>query len=147
MIDAILKTLKDQVGGQILEKANIPADKLDDVFSVIGDSAQSEVVSQMTSGGLSTMMNLFSNNSNSSSANQLQSNISGNIVTGLIKKLGLSESIAQTISQIVVPALIGLITKKNSETPDDDSSPLTDLFGQVTGNKGGIGGALGKLFN
>lgn len=147
MIDAILKTLKDQVGGQIMDKANIPADKLDDVFSVIGDSAQKEVTSQMMSGDLSSMMNLFSNSSNSGGANQLQSGITNNIVSGLIKKLGLSDSVAKSISQMVVPALIGLITKKNSETPDDDPSPLNDIFGKVTGDKGGIGGALGSLFN
>ena len=146
MIDSILNALKGEVGNQIIEKANIPSDKLDDVMSVIGDSAKSEVMSQMTSGGLSTMMNLFSNNSNSNSANQLQSNIQNSIVSGLIQKLGLSDGVANTISQIVVPALIGLITNNNNKTPDDDPSPLTDIFGKVAGNKG-LGDALGGLFN
>ncbi len=146
MIDAILNTLKGEVGNQIMEKANIPSDKLDDVMNVIGDSAKNEVLSQMTSGGLSTMMNLFSNNSNSSSANQLQSNIQNSIISGLIQKLGLSEGVANTISQTVVPVLIGLITKQNSKTPDDDPSPITDIFGKVAGNKG-VGDVLGNLFN
>lgn len=146
MIDAILKTLKTEVGGQIIEKANIPSGQLDDVFKVIGESAQKEVGSQMASGGISTLMNLFSKNSNSSGANQLQSSIQSSIISGLIKKLGLSDSIAQTISQIAVPALINLISNKNSQTPDDDPSPLNDIFSQVTKGKGGIGGVLGKLF-
>lgn len=146
MIEAILNTLKGEVGSQIMEKANIPSDQLDDVLNVIGDSAKGEVMNQMTSGGVSTLMNLFSNNSNSGSANQLQSNIQNSIVAGLIQKLGLSESVSNTISQIVVPALIGLITNKNSATPDDDPSPITDIFGKVTGKKG-VGDILGNLFN
>jgi uncharacterized protein YidB (DUF937 family) len=146
MIDEILNVLKNEVGGQIMEKANIPSDKLDSVMNVIGDSAKKEVVSQMTSGNLSTMMNLFSNNKNSHGADDLQSSIQNNIVSGLIQKLGLSESIANTISNIAVPALIGLITKKNNETPDDDPSPLNDIFGNVMNNKGG-GNILGGLFN
>ena len=147
MIDEILKMLKNEVGSQIVEKADIPADKIDGIMNVIGDSAKSEVVSQLTSGNLSTMMNLFSNNENSHGANDLQSRIQNNIISGLIQKLGLSESIANTISNIAVPALIGLITKKNNETPDDDPSPLNDIFGNVLGNNKKGGNILGNLFN
>ncbi len=50
-------------------------------------------------------------------------------------------------SSIAIPALINLITKKNSATPDDDPSPLKEIFG--TGKSSAIGGIakdlLGKL--
>ncbi len=147
MIDSILKTLKQEVGGKILGETNLPTDKLDGVFNVVGESAKSEVVSQLSSGNLSSLTSLFSNNANSSGANQLQSNLQTSIVSGLIKKLGLSDGMANTISQIVVPALINLVTKKNSQTPDDDPSPITDIFGSITGDKGGLGGMVGNLFN
>jgi hypothetical protein len=40
-----------------------------------------------------------------------------------------------------------LITKKNSETPDDDPSPLNEIFGGKEGDVGGtVGNILGKIF-
>lgn len=147
MLDNILNVLKSDVGGQILKQTNLPSDKLDGIFSLIGNVASSEVSKNMLSGDLSTVMNLFSEKKNNNAADQLQSNISSGVIGGLISKLGLSEGIANTIANIAVPALIKLITKKNSETADDDPSPLNELFG---GKEGGLGGAmgnvLGKLF-
>jgi len=42
------------------------------------------------------------------------------------------------------PALINAITKKNSTTPDDDPSPLHELFG-TSGNNGISGTAKSLL--
>lgn len=147
MIDQMMGLLKSEVGSQILEKTNVGSDKLGGIFSVIGDVASKEVSGKMLGGDLSSVMNLFSNKANNSSANSLQNSISTGVVSNLISKLGLSESIANTIATIAVPALIGLITKKNSETPDDDASPLTELFGGGGSDIGGaVGNILGKLF-
>jgi hypothetical protein len=147
MLDSIINSLKSEVGGEILEKANLSSDKLDGIFSVIGESATKEVSSNMLGGDFSTVMNLFSKNKNNSSANTLQSNITSSVISGLISKLGLSESISKIIADIAVPSLIGLITKKNDETPEDDSSPLTNIFGGKEAGKGGVfGKVLGKFF-
>lgn len=129
MLENIIKTLQSEVGGQIVNRTGISPDKLDGVFSIIGEVAGKEVSGKMMGGDLSTVMNLFSNKKNNNSANQLQSNITSGVVGKLISKLGLSDSLASTIANIAVPALIGLITKKNNETPDNDSSALTELFG------------------
>lgn len=147
MIDSILKGLKDQVGQEILSKTDVKPSQLGSVISVIGDAAKTEVKKTMVNDGLSTVMNLFSKKENSSQANLLQSGIASSIVSGLIGKLGLSQSTAKMVSDIAVPALINLITKKNSETPDDDSSPIQNLFGDSKGVAGVAGKLLGNLFN
>ncbi|MDP3445761.1 MAG: hypothetical protein Q8T08_23110 [Ignavibacteria bacterium] len=146
MLDQIMGILKSEVGSQVIKETNVGTDKLDAIFSVIGDVASKEVAGKMLGGDLSSVMNLFSNKSNNSSANSLQNSISTGVVSNLISKLGLSEGIAKTIASLAVPALIGLITKKNSETPDDDASPLTELFGGSGGVGGAVGNILGKLF-
>jgi hypothetical protein len=97
----------------------------------------------MLEGGLDTAMNLFSNKPNNSGASLLQSNITQGIVRGLMQKIGLHSSTATTIAGIAVPLLMNLITKKNNETPEDDPSPLNELFGTV--NPKGIPG--GNLLN
>ena len=142
MLENLIKNLKSEVGKQILGKTNLPPDKLDGVMAIIGDVTKKEVTSQMFGGNLSTVMNLFSKQANNATANQLQSKISSGILAGLVKKLGLSEKLSKTIVQVAVPALIAMITNKNTQTPDDDPSPLNEIFGK---KGGGLGSILGKV--
>ncbi len=146
MLDQIINSLKSEVGGEILSKTNLPSDKLDDVFSIVGKVAGEKVMGEMSGGGLSTVLNLFSNQANSGAANQLQSSITNSVVSGIVSKLGLSQGVANTIAGIVIPALMNLITKKNSQTPDNDPSPLNEIFGGGGGLGGKVGKILGKFF-
>ena len=147
MIENLIEGLKDQIGGQILDKTDVKSNQLPDILSVIGDATKGEVKNSMLDGGLDTVMNLFSNKPNNSGANLLQSNISQGIVSGLIQKIGLNPSTASTISEVAVPLVMNLITKKNNETPEDDPSPLNSLFGgnDSMGNLGG--NLLNNLLN
>ncbi len=148
MLDQLIKSLKSEVGGQLISQANLPAGSIDKVFSVIGDVTKKEVTDQMLGGNLSDVMNLFSNKPNNNGANLLQSNISSGVISGLVSKLGISPAMSKTIAAVAIPALINLITQKNNTTPDNDPSPLNDLFGGAGG--GGLGGIakglLGGLF-
>jgi hypothetical protein len=143
MLENLIGTLKSEVGGQILSQTKLPSNNLDKVFSVIGDVAKKEVTGQMLGGGLSNVMNLFSDQPNNAGANLLQTNITSGVIGGLASKLGLSPDISKNIAQIAVPALINLVTRKNSTTPDDDPSPLHDLFGGA--GKNGILGTAKNL--
>ena len=147
MIEKLLGNLKSEVGNKIVNQTNLPPDKLDNVFSVIGDVTKKEVSGQLLGGGIGTVMNLFSKKSNNEDANSLQSNITNGVISGLVNKAGITKEMSGNIANIAIPALINMITQKNSSTPDDDASPLTELFG--AGGKEGIGGAakniLGKF--
>lgn len=138
MLEQLINSVKSEVGGQIAGKTNLPSGTMDQVFSVIGDVTKKEVANQMVGGNISSVMNLFSKQPNNSQANQIQSNITSGVVSNLTGKLGLSPQIANTVSSIAIPALMNMITKKNSATPDDDPSPLNELFGGA-----GMGGSLG----
>lgn len=87
-MDNIIKSLKDEVGGEITEKTKLPEGKIDKVFSIIGDVAKKEVAGQMIKGNKSDLMNLFSNKSNENGADILQGNLSTGIISGLMKKMG-----------------------------------------------------------
>jgi uncharacterized protein YidB (DUF937 family) len=137
MLDKILGNLKSEIGSQITGQAKVPPDKVDGIFSVLGEVTKKEVSGHISGGGLGNVMNLFSNKENSSGADQLQSDISSGFINGLMNKLGLSRDTSGSVAGIAVPALINLITRKNSETPDDDPSPLNDIFGGIA--KGEIG--------
>lgn len=144
MLEKLMESLKSEVGGQIISQTKLPSGNIDKVFSIIGDVTKKEVSQQMAGGGISNVMNLFSKQQNNSGANLLQSNITSGVIGGLVSKLGLSQEISKSVAQIAVPALINMITQKNSVTPDDDPSPLKDIFGNSA--KGAIGGIAKNLF-
>jgi uncharacterized protein YidB (DUF937 family) len=150
MLEQLINSLKTEVGGHIMSQTNLPAGQIDQVFSVIGNVAKKEVTGHMLEGNLSDVMNLFSEKPNNPGADRLQSNISSGVITDLTSRLGLSSDIANKIASVALPALVKLITAKNNTTPEDDPSPLTELFG-AAGGKGFLGEAaknlLGKFLN
>lgn len=142
MLDQLINSLKSEVGEQLTSQTSLPAGSIDEVFSVIGDVTKKEVTGQMIGGNLSNVMNLFSDKPNNEGANMLQSNITSGVISNLTSRLGLSPQISKTIAAIAIPALINLITRKNNTTPDDDPSPLNDIFGGS--GKGGLLGSVAK---
>ncbi len=146
MFEDIIKGAKEQLGAQLTKEANVEPSKLDGIMSVIGDVTKNEVTKEMTSGGISGLMNLFSKSPNNSVADKIQNNVSSGIVSGLMEKVGIGGSTAKTIAGIAVPMVIKMIADKNSETPDDDPSPLTSLFGGGGGASSLLGGLASKFF-
>ncbi|GGZ47671.1 DUF937 domain-containing protein [Mesonia mobilis] len=144
MLDSLLGSLKDQVAGKLQSEAGVDSSNIDGVMDVVKSVAGKKVGTEMLEGGLGNVMNLFSGKSNSTAANSLQTSITTGIVNGLIEKLGFSKDKASKVTNIVVPVLINLISKKNEETPDDDASPLKDLFG---GGGSNVAKKLGGFFN
>jgi len=143
MIDAIMSQLKQQVGGQLQQKAGVDSSELGGIFDVVKDQATQKMGENMLDQGLDGVMSLFSNNDNNKQADSLQASITGGIVESLQNKLGFSGSKATGIVSIIMPYLLKMLTDKNAETPDDDASPIKDILG---GSLGSIGDKLGGLF-
>jgi hypothetical protein len=142
MLEELIGKLKSEVGGQ-LSQAQLPAGSMESIFSVIGDAVKKEASGQIIGGNLSHLMNLFSDKPNTESANQIQSDMHSGVVSELTSKLGISPEQSKGIAEVALPALINMITKKNNTTPDDDPSPLHELFGESGG--GGLGEAAKNL--
>ncbi|NBB88758.1 MAG: hypothetical protein GVX96_03085 [Bacteroidetes bacterium] len=149
MIDALLSQLKDQVAGELKSKADMNDDEIDKVVQATGKAADEEIGNSLSVGNIGTLMNLFSSKSNDSSANSLQNSLQQTLTQKVVEYVGVDQSKAQMIAGVVLPQIMNLITSKNEETPEDDSSPLMDMFSDVVsggGNKKNSGGGLlGKL--
>ncbi len=128
MFEDLIKVAKDQIATQVTKEVDLEPSKLDGIMSVVGDVTKNEVTKELTGGGISGIMNLFSKSPNNSVADSIQNNISTGVVSGLMEKVGLGGSTAKMIAGMAVPMVMKMITDKNSETPDDDPSPLTSLF-------------------
>ncbi|NPA44930.1 MAG: hypothetical protein GXO49_05290 [Chlorobi bacterium] len=155
MLEELLAGLKNDALGAINDHPDVPNEKLGDIMDVIGNVTKEHVAKEaVNSNGLGNLMNLFSESENNENANSLQSNIMNSVIDGLMGKAGLGKSGASAAASAILPMVLNAITSKNSSTPDDDASPLMDIFGSVLssamsgGNSksGGIMGALGNLF-
>jgi hypothetical protein len=81
------------------------------------------------SGGLDTVMNLFSKNDNNSYENSLQDTIISFFVANLISsKIDLDK--INSIASIVEPIVMSFITNRNEETDENNSSSILDMFGR-----------------
>lgn len=145
MIDSIIGQLKDEVAGSLKEKAGVDDSQVNGIMDVVKNVAGEKIGKEMLSGNLSDVLNLFSDKANSSGANSLQTSITSGVVNALADKLGMSKDKAEMVTNMVIPALMKFVTKKNSETSDDDASPLTEMFGG-SDKLGGLGKKLGGLF-
>lgn len=147
MLNTILKSLSSETSNELVSKIGVPTEKLDDLFKVTGDVAENEIKSQVSKGGLDTVMNLFSNQKNSSFADNLQGNLINSLVAKYITKLGLSESLSNQAANFIVPKLISMVTKENTKTANNDASPLQSIFSMKDDSSGGLGGIVKGLFN
>jgi uncharacterized protein YidB (DUF937 family) len=98
-------------------------------MDVVGDVTKNKLGGELASGNLGSIMNLFSNNANSSASDGIQASLTAGIVSQLSSKLGIDSGMANTIASIVIPKLLEMITSKNSETPDSDSSFISGIIG------------------
>lgn len=148
MFSNILGSLKDSVAGELIEKAGVSEDQLPQIFDQIGKVTKEKLGSEVASGNLDSVMNLFSKKGNTPAASGIQSSLTSGIVSSLAGKFGIDESKANMIATIVIPKLMSLITNKSEETPDSDSSFLSGMLGGGSGDiMGKAKDALGVMFS
>ncbi len=143
MFGDILQGLQGETAGNLTQIPGFNSNQIDDVFKIAGGEVTKQVGGQMLGGNMGTVMNLFSGQQNSGSANGLQDSLTKGISSQLMSKLGMNQTVATAVVGVILPGILGKITKHNSQTPDDDDSPLQSLFG---GGNSDIGGMLNKLF-
>lgn len=147
MLDELIGGLKNQVAGQLKTEDGVSDIQVDGIMDVVKNVAGEKIGGELLGGNTDSVMNLFSEKTNTPQANSLQSGLESGIADGLMEKLGIDSEQASSIVSKLAPVLIGLFTEKNNETPEGDASSLTDLLG---GSGGGLGNlakkALGGLF-
>ena len=143
MLDNLLPLLKDKLGSDLMNKVGLDAAKTDGALSAAASSVQ-EVV-----GGkgfdMGTVLNLFSKDANNSGANDLLSQLGQNYLGKLTGQVGLDAGMANSVKDMVIPAITALLSDKIG----GNAGALQGLLGNL-GGASGMGdmakGMLGKLF-
>ncbi|MBL7982809.1 MAG: hypothetical protein JNL52_13495 [Flavobacteriales bacterium] len=143
MLDNLLPLLKEKVGADLMNKVGLDASKTDGALN-----AASSTVSELLGGkgiDMGTVLNLFSNSANTAGANDLLGQLGQNYLGKLTGQVGLDAAKANSVKDLVMPALTNLLSDKIG----GNAGALQGLLGNL-GSGGDIAdmakGMLGKLF-
>ena len=141
-MDQIINTLKDKVGGDLMNKLGLNKEQADGSVHAAADSVQETV----QGGDLSSLTSLFSKGPNDAGANAAEGKIEQNFMSKLTGQLGLDAGKAASVKAMVMPVLMNLLQDKIG----GDKGMLGSLMGGKAGDM--LGGAkeklggLGKMF-
>jgi len=94
-------------------------------------------------GGIEKITDLFKGSNASTSP--VVGNISKNVSTDLMKKFGISQEQAGSITKSLIPMVMGQLVKKTND-PNDKSFNLQDIIGSLSGGKtGGLGDMMNSV--
>ncbi|SRR5690554_4051978 len=146
MIEELIGRLKTEVSGQLNSQTDVPNEKMDGILSIVGDVVKSTAAKELVGGNFPALTSLFSDNPNDEDANRLEADMSSNLMSELMGKLGITADQAKKITAVALPALISIITKKKNSSDKDDTSFLSEILGGGSGGLGGMAtGFLGGL--
>ncbi|MEZ4755526.1 MAG: hypothetical protein R2817_01725 [Flavobacteriales bacterium] len=143
MLDNLLPLLKDKVGADLMNKVGLDASKTDGALN-----AASSTVTELLGGkgiDMSTVLNLFSKDTNTPGANDLLGQLGQTYLGKLTGQVGLDAAKANSVKDLVMPVLTSLLSEKIG----GNAGALQGLLGNLGGG-GKVAdmakGMLGKLF-
>lgn len=141
MIDDIINTVKDQIGGDLMEKFGLDAGQKDKALDITKETISDTVSKEAMGGGLSGIMNLFSSNDNDDDGNSMLDSIKDALSSQFSDKLGVDTDKSGGITSMIMDKVVGMFGDKLGSNFE-----IGDLLGMIGGGKSdGIGGMLGKL--
>ncbi len=141
MFDNLLNLVKQNAGDAIINNNAIPNEKNDEAIHSTTTSIVDTLKSQISSGNLNSIMELFKGGNTTNVTNTLNTNVSGD----LMKKFNLDQTTATNIASSLLPKVMDSFVKKTND-PNDTSFDLSSIVSSLGGNVGGIGGMLKGLF-
>ena len=145
MFDQILQTLENDASPTLMSKLGLDQKQASGSVNAAASSVK-EVITGGDGFGMDDLVNLFSNNQNSTGADGILGKIGALLQNKLTDHVGLDNNKAGGVSAILLPMLTDLITKHVG----GDTNKLSGLLGSLTGSGGGMAdmakGMLGKLF-
>ncbi|MDL2243488.1 hypothetical protein LJB84_01435 [Bacteroidales bacterium OttesenSCG-928-J19] len=146
MIENILKLVKSTVAGSMANDANIPQAQQKDAIEATTTALSDGLKQNLTLDNMGNLMSLFGGDKNTAQSNPVTKNLQSTVSSALMSKIGLSKSIADTISSTVVPMVISTISGKVNDSKEE-SFNLESLIGAFTGSDSGSSSTTGGLLS
>lgn len=145
MLENLIKLVKENAGEAIINNPDVPNEQNDSAIEATAGSIFDSLKNQLAGGGgLDSITNLFQGGSDAANSD-VANNMTGDVVSGLVKKLGLSEGAASGIVSQLLPTVLNSLKNKTND-PNDSDFDLQGILGALTGGGGGLFGKLKGLF-
>jgi len=140
MLDEIMNMVKEATGQAVNNTAEVSNDQAGAIAQHVSGSLMDELKSAVSSGGLQSIMGMFSGQNGNVANNPVTQNIVGNIASSLSQKFGLNQGIASSLTSSIIPMVMSKMSGKAND-PNDKSLDLGSIANELTGG----GGILDKL--
>jgi hypothetical protein len=137
MWQEILSKAKDNISGEIRNKAGLNQEQADKSIEMAGDSTREVLLSEAKQGNVQEIMSLFRGQKPSNSGHPLANKISGSLIDKLVSQFGLSQDMAAGVERVAVPYLLDLVNKKAGGA---QSAPSPASLVSLLGGTDKIGG-------
>jgi len=164
MLDSLLDGLKGQVAGALAEKAGIDLGQAEQAVPLAGESIKEGIMGAVTGGDSDGVMSMLSGLAGGGGGgamgalaglaggggaggmmkNMVFAGIAKNFVGKLTGQLGIPAGIANTVSTMALPMIIGKISGAANDASEGEGINAAGLM-KVLGGGGGALGALGGL--
>ena len=167
MLDSLLDGIKGQVAGALAEKAGINLGQAEQAVPLAGESIKEGIMGAVTGGdtdGVMSMLSGLAGGGNGGGAmgalaglaggggggvggmmkNMVFAGIAKNFVGKLTGQLGIPDGIANTVSSMALPMIMGKISGAANDASEGEGINAAGLM-KVLGGGGGALGALGGL--
>jgi len=156
MIDQLVNLVRQNADDAIIKNPAIPNDQNNAAIQDVAQNIFGGLQDQVQGGNVSSILSMFNSGS---SSNPMVNQIIARVAGSLASKFGISQQTAQQIASGILPVVMNQFVNKTKD-PNDNDFDLQDVISKVgggninagdilgkLGGSGGIGGALGKMFN
>ncbi len=142
MFDQLLNLVKEHAGDAIVNNPAIPNEKNDAAISSTATSIVDALKSQVASGGVGGIMEMFKGGAAGVNSSSMASNVQSTVVTNLMKQFGIDNAAAAGIASSMIPKVMESFVKKTND-PNDKSFDVASIVSSLGGAQ--AGGILSKL--
>ena len=130
-------------GKELLQGIDLSPDKQEQALDIAKESVMDGINQSVKSGAIGDITSAFS----SGGSGSLVQSITSNYGASLISKMGLSESMSNTISTAIIPMVFKFINNKE-DVPTDSDDGIKNLLGDLAGKdlQGTLGGLIKDKF-
>jgi endonuclease III-like uncharacterized protein len=133
---------KKQAIGALLDNLNLSPQEVTKTIESTEEVVVGALTKETSKNGLSTALNLFSSNNNSTASNQLLKNLDSDLIKKLISN-GFNKQKAGSIKDKIVPFVVKLLASKIGGKSDILGSLLGGVLPDASKSQNNL---LGKLF-
>lgn len=141
MLEQLFNLVKGEAQDAIINNPAIPNDQNNHAVGMATESIFGGLQSALASGGLSSVLGMFTGGGNTSGSNPIVAGITNNLVGGLMKKFGIDSPMATSIAASLIPSVLGKLVNKTNDS-NDSSFDINGIIGSLTGGNAQQGGGV-----